>query len=374
MARSLSGYWLRMSASPPLGSPAATARVHGGLQDAELSALGLEPDDVLDFSASTNPYGPAPAMLRALSEAAIGRYPDPSGRRARRALAALAGVPSEQLVLGNGAADLLWSLARCLLGAGRSLLSVEPTFCEFTLAARACGADVIEWRCREADGFAIDLDAVERLARAAGPSVVYLCSPNTPTGSAIPARAIADFARRLPGVRLVLDQSFSSLSELHHDLDVAFPAHVVCVRSLTKDHGIPGVRVGYAIASAELCERLEASRPAWTTSAFAQAAALASCECQAFVSESRERLLEDRRALARDLQSLGLAVFPSVTTFLLARAPAVAELRRTLLERHRILVRDCTSFGLPGFVRLAAKPPLARQRLIEALRSEGVHA
>ena len=359
---------------PPLlpgGDASGGRRVHGGLQDAELQSLGLEPDDVLDFSSSTNPYGPAPAMLRALAEAAIGRYPDSSGLRARAALAALEGVSADEVVLGNGAADLLWSLARCLLGPGRALLSVEPTFCEFRAAARACGAVVMEWRSREEDGFTMDLQAIERAARAA-PSALYLCSPNTPTGSALPVASIAAFVQRLPETWLVLDQSFLSLSELHGEASERLPPNVVRVRSLTKDHGIPGVRVGYAIASAELCQALEASRPAWTTSAFAQAAALASCECQEFVADSRQRLLDDRRALARDLAGLGIQTIPSSATFLLARVPAAAELRRALLSRHRILVRDCASFGLTGFVRLAAKPPVARQRLIDALRREGV--
>ncbi|HWO07850.1 MAG TPA: aminotransferase class I/II-fold pyridoxal phosphate-dependent enzyme, partial [Polyangiaceae bacterium] len=254
----------------------------------------------------------------------------------------------------------------------RTLLSVEPTFCELGAAARAAGARVLEWRSREEAGFSPDLEAVEHAARAAQVDAIYLCSPNTPTGSALPIASIAAFARRLTGVWLVLDQSFLSLSELHADASTRLPPQVVCVRSLTKDHGIPGVRVGYAIASAALCQALEASRPAWTTSAFAQAAALASCQCQAFVADSRERLLEDRRALARDLAGLGLETLPSRTTFLLTRLPAVAELRRALLSRHRILVRDCASFGLPGFVRLGAKPPPARERLIEALRRVGV--
>jgi len=356
---------------PPEGATPPPGRVHGGLQDTELEEHGLQAEDVLDFSSSTNPYGPAPAMLRALADAAIGRYPDPSGRRARAALAALDGVSADEIVLGNGAADLLWSLARQWLGPGRTLLSVEPTFCELGLAARACGAHVVEWRSREADDFAIDLDAVERAARAARPSVIYLCSPNTPTGSALPVARIAAFARRLPEVQIVLDQSFASLSEVHAEAALRLPPHVVCVRSLTKDHGIPGVRVGYAIATPELCAAVEATRPAWTTSAFAQAAALASCDCQAFVADSRERLLEDRRALASDLASLGFQPVPSRTTFLLARAPGVAELRKRLLSRHRILVRDCASFGLPGFMRLAAKPAPARLRLLDALRREG---
>jgi histidinol-phosphate/aromatic aminotransferase/cobyric acid decarboxylase-like protein len=345
-------------------------RQHGGLNDAELAVHGVPAEEVLDFSSSTNPYGPTPAMRRALSEAAIGRYPDSSGRRAREALGASLGVPSERLVLGNGAADLLWSLARTLLGPGRRGLIVEPTFCEFGAAARAAGAELVEWRSRVEQAFAIDLPGVRARVRESGATVVYLCSPNTPTGVALPAAAIADFARSEPELAVIADQSFLSLSERHHEAPLPLPENVTIVRSLTKDHGIPGVRVGYVVAAPELCRAIERSRPAWTTSAFAQAAVVASCKSQGFVGESRERLLDDRRELERDLAGLGIETFPSCATFVLARLPGVAELRQTLLARHRILIRDCASFGLPGFMRLGAKPRPARRRLIDALRIE----
>jgi histidinol-phosphate aminotransferase len=348
----------------------AALRVHGGLHDAELDALGLAAEDVLDFSSSTNPYGPAPIMLRALGEAAIARYPDASGRHAREVLGRSLDVSPDELALGNGAADLLWSLARLWLGPGRRVLMIEPTFSEFRAAAAAVGAAISEWRTHAEQGFAVDLPAVGELARSCAADVVYLCSPNTPTGSAPLARDVEAFAAAHPDKHIVLDQSFCSLSERHADAARRLPANVACVRSLTKDHGIPGVRVGYLLGRAELCRRIEQSRPAWTTSAFAQAAVIASVSARDFVRESRERLLGDRLALASDLETLGIVTYPSCTTFLLARLPGVSALRTRLMARHRIVVRDCSSFGLPGFMRLAAKPPAARRRLIEALSIE----
>jgi histidinol-phosphate/aromatic aminotransferase/cobyric acid decarboxylase-like protein len=115
---------------------------------------------------------------------------------------------------------------------------------------------------------------------------------------------------------------------------------------------------------------VEANRPAWSTSAFAQAAAVACAGCSSFVADSRRRLLEDRRALASDLAALGIEALRSRATFLLARAADVARLRSNLLARHSILIRDCESFGLPGFMRLAAKPAADRARLISALEAE----
>ena len=352
---------------------------HGGLQEAELRALGLSPDAVLDFSSSTNPYGPDPAVVRALESARIDRYPDPTALRAREALAERCGVAASQIVLGNGAAELLWSLARCLLAAGESALIAEPTFSEFRSAASCIGARVEEWRSRPEESFALDLEALSARALCAAsagplgaPRAVYLCSPNTPTGTTLPAATIAGWAARHSASTIVLDQSFLSLSERWQDADVKLPGNVVAVRSLTKDHGIPGVRLGYLIGPAALCHALESSRPAWSTSALAQAAALACCGSGEFVRESRERLLDDRRRLAADLAGIGIESVPSQANFLLARVPQSSELRARLLGRHQILVRDCASFGLPGFLRLGARPAADRARLLAALSSEAL--
>lgn len=350
------------------GHGESEARVHGGPRDAELLALGVRAGALLDFSSSTNAYGPHPAVLEALRTAVVESYPDSSALRARQALGALLSVPPTELVLGNGAADLLWTLARCLLGSSQRALIVEPTFSEFAAAARACGAALGEWRAVAEAGFALDLSAIADRARASGASVVYLCCPNTPTGSACSAIEIQAWANRHPNLMVVLDQSFLSLSEDHADASVAMPENVARVRSLTKDHGIPGARVGYLLASEELCRAVECNRPAWTTSAFAQAATLACAEHDDFVRQSREQLLRDRRELARELTAIGIETLPSRTTFLLARVPQVSELRLRLLTEDQILVRDCESFGLPGFMRVAAKPAAERARLIAALR------
>jgi histidinol-phosphate/aromatic aminotransferase/cobyric acid decarboxylase-like protein len=345
-------------------------RQHGGLSDAELRRLRLAPERVLDFSSSTNPYGPNPEVLSALGEAAISRYPDSTGLLAREALAAANGVEADRIVLGNGAADLLWTLARCLLRPGQRALIAAPTFAEFPAAARCQGAYVDELYARPEAGFALDLEALSERARETAARVLYLCSPNTPTGSVVPAQWIARWAEQHPELWVVLDQSFLSLSECWAEASLRQPSNVATVRSLTKDHGIPGVRVGYVLAAAELCRTLEASRPAWSTSAFAQVAVGAAVRSGDFVVESRERLLADRRALVGALAAMGIETLPTRASFLVARVPDVAGLRSRLLERHAIVVRDCASFGLPGFMRLAARPADQRERLLNALEAE----
>lgn len=347
-------------------------RIHGGIDGAELAALGVDPAGVLDVSVNTNPYGPCDLVRDAIAAATYDRYPDPTARAARAALAASAGVTADEVALGNGAAELLWTLARTLFAGGGPALIVEPTFAEARAALEAAGAPIVAWPAARDTGFAIELAAVAALARARRATVVYLCTPNTPTGATVPAAAVAEWAAALAPTAIVLDQSFLSLSERAEDAGVAMPPNVVRVRSLTKDHGIPGVRVGYAVASRDVVARVEAARPAWTTGAHAQAAAVAASTdaARAFVAASARRLLADRAALDAALVGLGLAPVPSSTVFTLVPVVDATALRRRLLERHRVLVRDCASFGLAGYLRIAARPAPERTRLVTALAQE----
>jgi histidinol-phosphate aminotransferase len=340
-------------------------RVHGGPVVAELESLGLRAEEVLDLSVSTNPYGPSPAMAAAIRGTSVADYPDPACTRARRTLGEHLGVGPERLSLGNGAADLLWALARTLLGPGRTVLVVEPTFGELRAAAAATGARIEEWRASPDDDFALHVDAIAERARECQADVVSLCAPNVPTGAALPAREIADLAIALPHLQVIVDQSFLLLSERHADLGTPLPENVVCVRSLTKEHRIPGVRVGYLLASEEVLTAVERHRPAWSASAPAQAAAIASCDAADFVTASRERLLAARADLTRDLAAWGPV--PSTANYFLLETGRSATVRRRLLAEHRILVRDCASFGLPEHVRVAVWP--GAERLATALRS-----
>jgi histidinol-phosphate/aromatic aminotransferase/cobyric acid decarboxylase-like protein len=349
-------------------------RVHGGPDGVRLRSLGIDPAQVIDFSVNVNPYGPAPAMRAAIQSARVDVYPDSAAHAARVALGVACGVTPERIVLGNGGADLLWTLARLLLSPRHTLLMVEPTFSELRAAAVTVGARVVEWRASRHDDFRIDLAAIVAAARTQRADVIYLCAPNNPTGAPVRAHDVAALADALPAVTIVLDQAFLSLSAHAADAALDLPASVVRVRSLTKEHAIPGVRVGYLIATPALAARVESARPAWTTGAAAQAAAIASCALGGFVDDSCARMLADRRALASGLGELGLRAVPTDATYLMVDVGARGDgtrIAEALLVEHRILVRDCASFGLPGYIRLAARPADDRARLLAALAATG---
>jgi len=320
-------------------------------------------DEIFDFSVNTNPYGPSPEMTSALAAAPVDRYPDVTGTSAREALGAALGVPPGAIALGAGAADLLWTIARVLIRPGDRVAVPEPTFCEFRAAAVSCGAQIAELRTEAANGFAIELGAL----MATRPRIVYLCAPNTPTGAAIAVDEISTVAARFPDVLIVLDQSFLSMSERWADAKVAVPDNVVRIRSLTKDHAVPGVRVGYVLAASTIVEAIEHTRPAWSTSTAAQAAVHVACRSDAFVREGREMWLADRRWLQGALAGIGLPTVPTTTGFFLVEVGDAVGVRRRLLEHVRILVRDATSFALPRHVRICARPRAQSERLVAAL-------
>lgn len=356
-------------------SDVSVHRVHGGLLEDELARLGLRHDEVLDVSVNVNPYGSAPVVVEAIRAASIERYPDPTAAPARTALARWLDVPPERVVVGNGAVDLIWSLARCLVRPGDRVLVLEPTFSELRLAVAHAGARVVEHRLDPAQDFALAPAALDATLRAHEPRLAYLCTPGNPTGKTIPVELLARLAGDHPQTTFLVDLSFSSLSEGHRDDVVHASERIVWLRSLTKDFALAGLRVGFAVAPPPIVARIESSRPPWSVNALAQAAACATttAEAQAFVAESRARLLCDRAELELALRRFGLRTHASRTVYtLLDLGPErwASVLRERLFARHAVLVRDATSFGLPHHVRLCARPRAQLQRLLQALARE----
>lgn len=346
----------------------ASARVHGGPDAAELRALGIE-GPLVDFSVNVNPYGPTPAVAAAARGAELARYPEPGAAAVRAALAARWGWDLEGVLFAHGATEILWDLARHLARLEGPVLMVEPAFSELRIALRASGAHALGWWPAGGAGATLDPGELAEAMDRSGARACYLATPTSPLGLPVAPIAVESLARALPRALVVLDESFLALSDLHAEAARPLPPNVARLRSLTKEHAIPGLRAGYLLAGPGLVAALDAARPTWSTSAPAQAAALAAIAEEAFVAESRRRLASDREALRVGLARLGLLAWPSVAPYLAFPVAGAVRLRRRLLAR-RLLVRDCASFGLPDVIRVAARPAADRERLLAALAEE----
>ena len=360
----------RMALEPRSEALDALPAVHGALNLAELQRLGLCPTDVLDFSANVNPYGPPPSVRAAVACVPLDVYPDRECLELTAVLSESLEVAPTCILPGNGASEMLWLTALAYVRPGSRVLVLGPTFGEYTRAATIMGASITTWRAREETGFAPEtLEIVSRLD-ALRPQLVFLCNPNNPTGAILPPEQIAVWARQHPGTLFVVDEAYLPFAHGLGSVLTFAEENVLVLRSMTKDFGLAGLRLGYAVGAERVIAALRCVQPPWSVNALAQAAGVAALLDPTHWHGSMERLIAAKQELGTGLARLGLAPVPSATHFFLVRVGDGAAFRMTLLRR-RILVRDCASFGLPTYVRIATRRPGENERLLAAIREEG---
>jgi len=325
---------------------------HGGNIFEIARERGWDWQDVADFSASINPLGPSPAVFDAIRAGLerIQHYPERESGRLRRALADLWNVEEAQMLLGNGATELLHWLARVSSHAVVTLAT--PVFSEFYRAypsARRVRAD--------------DLDRWPR------EGLLVLTQPNNPTGAALPADVLEQWLLRTTNP-VLLDESFLDFTEL------ASAAHLLerrpqlwILRSLTKFYALPGLRIGALLASAGEMRCWRPLREPWQVNVLAEAAGLAAIADVEHSRRTLEFVTLERAWLTQQIAAIGGAnPLPSSANYLFVRLDhSAATLCRHLLER-RILLRDCT--GSPGVsgeaVRVAVRTRAENERLLAA--------
>ena len=344
--------------------------VHGGLNLAELRALGLGAAEVLDFSASINPLGVSPAVTEALRHLDLAAYPDPECRELRDALGERLGVQADRILIGNGATELIHLIARALLRSADAAAIFTPTFGEFQAACRLQGVAPVLIAPAEGRTFRWDLPAAARLIAALRPSLLFLCNPNNPTGTYLGADDLEAIAAALGDAGLlVLDEAYAPFVERRWDAArLLRRGNVALLRSMTKDHALTGLRLGYLLSSRAVVERVRRFQHSWSVNAAAQAAGVAALADGAHVARGREAVRRGRSYLTQELGRLGLSCTEASANFLLAGVGAAAALRLRLLREHRVCVRDCASFGLPDHVRIGVRRMADCRRLAGALR------
>jgi len=257
-----------------------------------------------------NPYGPSPAARAAASEAiaASCRYPDDELKPLVQMLATREGVSTDQIVTGTGSGELLRALGMLSARDGGEIVAAAPTYTELTRYAEGCGAKInfvpVDSHLRH------DLSAMHT-AVSARTRAVYLCNPNNPTGTALPAADIRAFIAALPpAVTTIVDEAYMDFTVgpgIGSVVDLTRgERRVVVLRTFSKIHGMAGIRCGYAIARADVAKELAAARMT-TPNIFAVRAARASLGDQAFLSDCRRRILASRVRITTELARLKLA-------------------------------------------------------------------
>ena len=343
---------------------------HGSIGQAELAALGLRPEDVIDFSVSSNPLGPSPRVREALLAAEVARYPDDEAAALRAALAESVGLRSDHLLVGNGSAELIWLLALAYLRPGDRALVLGPTFGEYARACRVVGVEPTTFDARPEASFRPDLEAVCDFLARERPRLAFVCNPNNPTGVYLSREEAEALLAAGPETLFVIDEAYRAfVEEPWPSADLAERGNVVLLRSLTKDYALAGLRLGYVAARPEVVDALRTVRPPWSVNTLAQAAGLAALADEAHLAASRAEVFAAKRYLVEALSELGFRVHAGMANYLLVEVGDARAFRAALLRRG-CCVRDCASFGLPDYVRVGVRTREECARLVGAIRAE----
>ncbi|HEY8459586.1 MAG TPA: threonine-phosphate decarboxylase CobD [Blastocatellia bacterium] len=348
---------------------------HGGRVFDAARRWGIAPEEVIDFSANINPFGPPPGVFAAIEKSLapvnLKAYPDSSAFIS--AVAGKHGVAPDEIVVGPGSAALIFAALRAVLPA--TALALEPGFDEYFRACAAVKAEVLRLRLTEKNGFMPDFGALARVIESRQCDLVILNSPHNPTGRSY-ARddlmALVDLAEA-NDVTALLDEAFIDYAPQASLVSMAAAkSRLVALRSMTKFYAIPGLRVGYAVCAAEMAAAIRRQLDAWPISTIALEAARAALAEKEYERETRIINAQAREEFAAALRENGLLVFPSDANFLLCKLPcgSGAELARSL-ESSRILIRRCDSFSGLGdsYIRLAVRSREDNLRLVSLIEN-----
>ncbi|MCP9460901.1 MAG: histidinol-phosphate transaminase [Nitrospira sp.] len=298
---------------------------------------------VIKLASNENPIGPSSKALAALAGATdnLHRYPDGGGHRLRQVLAERWKVSSEQIILGNGSDELLGLLARAFLAPGDDAVMADHTFVIYRMEVTAAHGNPI---VVPLTNWTHDLDA---MARAVTPRtrLLFVCNPNNPTGTMVPAEEVERLMASVPNdVVVVFDEAY-----FEYVRDPRFPdtiayvrdgRNVVVLRTFSKIYGLAGLRIGYGITTPEIAGILNRIRPPFNANSLAQRAAAAALGDEEHVARSRSVNAEGMAQVRQGLEALGLTPIPSQTNFLYfdigrdGRRVFEALLREGIIVRH----------------------------------------
>lgn len=329
--------------------------------------LGLDPKGIIKLASNENPFGPSPravaAAKQALEQGEL--YPDGGCFELRQKLAAARGLQPDQIAVGNGSNELIELLGHVFLGPGDEVVMGTPAFVVYKLVTLLFGAKAVEVPLRD---WRHDL---ERMAQAITPrtKLVFVCTPNNPTGGANDERELLAFARALPEhVVAVFDEAYAEFLEKAPDLRplIAEGRKVACLRTFSKIYGLASLRIGYAYASAGLCALLNRVRQPFNVNAIAQAAALAALDDHEFAARTARENRAGLAQLERGCRELGLPFVPSVANFMLMNVGDGLKVFDAL-QRRGVIVRPVKSYGLPEWIRPTVGTREQNERLLAGL-------
>ncbi|WP_141433262.1 threonine-phosphate decarboxylase CobD [Bacillus sp. 03113] len=347
---------------------------HGANPQYLYEAAGIEvPEQWIDFSANINPLGPPKAIKEHWDSflSCLESYPDPYGLHLKRKIAEQEKIEENNILIGNGGAELISLVARLL--AGKKVLIVQPAFSEYEKACQANDC-IISYHQLEEQQWSLQLDLLKQNLN--GMDAMFLCNPSNPTGIYYSHNEIIELleACQEANCLLIIDEAFYDFVERYKTITCFLKKYtnLIILRSMTKMFSIPALRLGYAIASETIIKKMAEWKTHWSVNGIALYAGSLCLDDKWFIDETKAYIKAERERLRSFYDENHFEISASEVNFYLLRDPLIDEqkLLFTYLLQRGLIPRHTYNFpGIDGrYLRFAIKRSSENDRLMEALK------
>ncbi len=315
--------------------------------------FGIAPDQIVKLASNENPYGCSPKVQEAVRAAAanMALYPDDSMHGLKAGLSRRFGVDPHEIVIGAGSDQVIEFAVHAKAGPGKKILINSVTFAMYEIYARHVGAEVVRTTSRRHD-----LEEFFELYRRHSPEIIFLCTPNNPTGESIDAAEVKRFLHRIdPETLVIVDGAYMEYAKYKDPAKALEPAeligefsNVLYLGTFSKAYGLGGMRVGYGIGPREIVQALYKLRPPFNITTLSLVAASAALDDEDFVQKSIAKNFEQMQRYEKFAEEKGIRSLPGHTNFitLCFDAPHDSTVIADTLLRQGMIVRNLAGYGL----------------------------
>ena len=340
---------------------------HGGLY-----SIKNPNQEIVDFSSNVNPLGCYSGVKKFLRKQldSISEYPDSESRKLRSNIKWYTGLNESQIIVGNGATEIIYNFCLAFLNKKTKVLIPIPTFSEYEKAAKLSGSKLLFYKTMN-----LNNDLEEFIKKIPKNGIVFLCNPNNPTGVLIPKRNMLRIVRHANkrSSLVFIDETFIELvPESNQSMIKSIKTfdNLFILRSFTKSFGLAGIRIGYALGGKQIISVSQKLKIPWNVSNIAQNAASAAICYHPFLDKSRLLIKKENQYLRKSISKIkNFNCFESATNFILLKTKIKSKILQKKLLRKKILIRDCSTFrGLnENYIRIAVKTHKDNVKLVKAM-------
>ena len=314
-------------------------------------------DRIIKLASNENPLGPSPKAVEAILNAAetINIYPDPSAAALREALAERYGISADNIVIGNGGEHILQVISQTFVNSGDEAIMAEPTFDLYSSSVTLMGGVPVklplkDYKC-DLEGFLGKINGSTKL--------IYICSPNNPTGNIVTRTELEYFLDRAPkDVVIVLDEAYYDYARVNPEYPDSIEIlkkrpNTIILRTFSKVAGIAGVRVGFAITSIEIAEQMGKTRGTFYVNKLAQAAALGALDDGEHIEKTVKLNYESMKMMEGYFEKKGLEYIKSNSNFIFVNVRKSSRIVFQKLMEKGVIIRPGYNWNWEDWIRVS---------------------